>query len=247
MPLCDYGCGQEAHYQMKNGKWCCMPRCCQCPEIKRKNSLGMKKAYKEGILDAKQIYQNKSQESKDRMIWGKGQTKETNESIRKQSETVKRKYQSGELVGTFTGRHHTQETKNKISKGTSKSYNYEADRKSGRGKKGSYKGFWCDSTYELAYIIYCIDHNISIIRNKEYFEYEYLGKKHRYYPDFIVDGELIEIKGFANGALPYKEQALKDSKRPYRILFPKDLQHVFQYIRETYNKEVNKNIEDLYE
>jgi len=23
MKLCDYGCGQEAKYQFKNGKWCC--------------------------------------------------------------------------------------------------------------------------------------------------------------------------------------------------------------------------------
>ena len=23
MPICDYGCGQEAIIQFKNGKWCC--------------------------------------------------------------------------------------------------------------------------------------------------------------------------------------------------------------------------------
>ncbi len=38
MKLCDYGCGQEAKYQFKNGKWCCSKRHNSCPEIRRKQS-----------------------------------------------------------------------------------------------------------------------------------------------------------------------------------------------------------------
>ena len=189
MKLCDYGCGQPAHYQMKNGKWCCNPHYNQCPEIKRKNSMGLKRAYKNGILNAKQIYKNKSQESKNRMNWAKGQTKETNASVRKQGETLKKRYETGELTGSFKGKHHTLKTKQKISQGTSKNYNYNANRKSGRGKKGRYKGFWCDSTYELAFVIYCLDHNIPIQRNHKYYEYQYMNKTRRYYPDFIVNGK----------------------------------------------------------
>jgi len=34
--LCDYGCGQEAKYQFKNGKWCCSKNVSQCSEIKNK-------------------------------------------------------------------------------------------------------------------------------------------------------------------------------------------------------------------
>ena len=30
--------------------------------------------------------------------------------------------------------------------------------KTGKGKKGWYKGFFCSSTYELAYVIFCLDH-----------------------------------------------------------------------------------------
>ena len=36
MKLCDYGCGQEAKYQFKNGKWCCSKNISQCPEIKKR-------------------------------------------------------------------------------------------------------------------------------------------------------------------------------------------------------------------
>ena len=31
--LCDYGCGQEAKYQFKNGKWCCSENHKSCPSI----------------------------------------------------------------------------------------------------------------------------------------------------------------------------------------------------------------------
>jgi hypothetical protein len=40
MQLCDYGCGQEAKHQQTSGKWCCCKHYSQCPENKRKNSMG---------------------------------------------------------------------------------------------------------------------------------------------------------------------------------------------------------------
>jgi hypothetical protein len=36
MKLCDYGCGQEAKYQFKNGKWCCNKNISLCLTIKEK-------------------------------------------------------------------------------------------------------------------------------------------------------------------------------------------------------------------
>ena len=35
--LCDYGCGQFAHYQFKNGKYCCSKNCSSCPAVRKKN------------------------------------------------------------------------------------------------------------------------------------------------------------------------------------------------------------------
>lgn len=34
--LCDYGCGETAHYQFKSGKFCCSPTTTKCPTIKKK-------------------------------------------------------------------------------------------------------------------------------------------------------------------------------------------------------------------
>jgi len=36
--LCEYGCGQEAQYQFKNGKWCCEKSKNSCPYQKKINS-----------------------------------------------------------------------------------------------------------------------------------------------------------------------------------------------------------------
>lgn len=76
----------------------------------------------------------------------------------------------------------------------------------GRGKKGWYKGIWCDSSWELAWVIYQLDHNIPFKRNTEGFEYEYLGEKRKYYPDFILlnDSVYVEIKGYHNNRFSAK-------------------------------------------
>ena len=75
---------------------------------------------------------------------------------------------------------------------------------SGRGKKGWYKGFWCDSSWELAFVIFNIDHNIKFERNKKGFEYVFEGEKHKYYPDFIIENEHYEIKGYKTKQLEAK-------------------------------------------
>lgn len=115
---------------------------------------------------------------------------------------------------------------------------------SGRGIKGWYKGYWCDSTYELAYLIYCLDHNISIQRNLERFEYVYNNKIYKYIPDFIVEGQLVEIKGYKTPLVDIKLQAVN---KPIKILYGKDLDFVFDYIKDKYNKVKDKNIQDLYD
>jgi len=53
MKLCDYGCGQEALFQFKNGKWCCSESHNSCPvskervkqQMNRKNNPNLGKKY----------------------------------------------------------------------------------------------------------------------------------------------------------------------------------------------------------
>lgn len=46
--LCDYGCGFQVLYVLSNGKKCCSKSYNSCPENKKKNSKGVKKAHQEG-------------------------------------------------------------------------------------------------------------------------------------------------------------------------------------------------------
>ena len=175
--------------------------------------------------------------------WSKGLNKYNSESMKKISNTYKTNFNKGKFIGSFTGKKHSEETKRKISdkmKG-----NHHCDiAKTGKGKKGWYKSFFCSSTYELAYVIYCLDHNIDIKRNTEYFTYEYEGKQHRYYPDFIVNGELIEIKGYHTNLVDIK---LKSVNKPIKILYYDNMKYIFDYIYEKYGYKITKWSNKLYE
>ena len=59
-----------------------------------------------------------------------------------------------------------------------------------------YFGITFDSSWELAVWIYCIDHNIPIIREPVIFRYyDINNKRHYYIPDFSISGKLVELKG----------------------------------------------------
>lgn len=69
--LCDYGCGKEAKFTLKNGNVCCHKRPAGCDVLKKANSEGVSRAYENGV-DAKARYENLSQEVKDKMAWSRG-------------------------------------------------------------------------------------------------------------------------------------------------------------------------------
>jgi len=58
-----------------------------------------------------------------------------------------------------------------------------------------YNNVTFDSSYELCFYRYCLDHNIDIVRNTDSFKYVFHNKTHLYFPDFVVEGEYVEIKG----------------------------------------------------
>ena len=65
-------------------------------------------------------------------------------------------------------------------------------------KKYDYFGVKFDSSWELYYYIYQTEVlGLKCIRNcgEKYFEYIVNGKTHRYIPDFINEGKIVEIKG----------------------------------------------------
>lgn len=122
----------------------------------------------------------------------------------------------------------------------------------GYGKGGSYKGIHCDSTYELAFLIYCLDHKIDIVRNKESFEYHLVEDLcytvHRYYPDFYLPeyDTFIEIKGRHEELVDIKLEAVKKSGKHIEILYQEDLEFAFTYVQDNYPVKINSHSNNLY-
>lgn len=71
---------------------------------------------------------------------------------------------------------------------------------SGRSNSGYYKGIYCGSTYELVWVIYRLDHNLSVTRFSGFIPYD--NKK--YFPDFIDGNIIYEMKGYHTEAVDAK-------------------------------------------
>ena len=113
----------------------------------------------------------------------------------------------------------------------------------GRGKSGWYKGIFCNSTYELAWVIYNLENNIPFKRNDDAFEYtDSNGINRKYYPDFYLTDEkcYVEIKG-------YKEKEFENKQRafPHKIILidKHDIKKYINYVKEKYGN----NFIELYE
>ncbi|MDD5649984.1 MAG: hypothetical protein PHF86_06135 [Candidatus Nanoarchaeia archaeon] len=104
---------------------------------------------------------------------------------------------------------------------------------SGRGKKGWFKGYFCDSSWELAWVIYHLDHGIEFERNHERFEYEYNEEKHFYIPDFKKDGNFVEVKGFKNGQFYAKMQCFP-KHLTIEICDAKKMEPILNYVNSVY-------------
>ena len=112
---------------------------------------------------------------------------------------------------------------------------------SGRGHKGFYKGFFLDSTWELAFLIYHLDNNSNIKRCDKKLEYEFDGEKHFYNPDFEIDGIIYEIKGFKTNIT---EEKLKHLPENSKVLYYDDMLFYINYCKDKYNV---KHLEELYD
>lgn len=110
-------------------------------------------------------------------------------------------------------------------------------------KSGYYKDIWCDSGWELAWILYNENHNIQFERNYDKFLYTYKNKKHHYIPDFkLPDDTYIEIKGREPKICLSKYTALPKDK--LKILYAKDMRPYLDYVIKRYGKEYWKVLQD---
>lgn len=125
MILCEYGCGQEATHQFKNGKWCCSKTTNQCINIRNKNSItSMGKKHNIDSLkkmSVSQLGKTHSEKTKKKIRLANLGHIHSEETKLKIGEKSKNRYFSKEVREKMSksqqGRIHTKETKIKISLG----------------------------------------------------------------------------------------------------------------------------------
>lgn len=112
---------------------------------------------------------------------------------------------------------------------------------SGRAKTGYYNGIYCGSTYELVWVIYQINHNLEFERFSGHLEYE--GKK--YFPDFLQNGKIIEIKGYESiESVAEKTKVANMNGYDVIVLRKPQLENEFLWVCNKYN---TKNYAELYD
>ena len=166
---------------------------------------------------------NKRIKSGELTQWNKGKKvkEETKEKIRK---TLKNR----------KGKPHSVETKKILSIKAKERKFGGLTKNGGRSKKGYYKNIWCDSSWELAWVIYNLDHNIKFKRNTKGFKYFFEDKEFNYYPDFILENNTyVEIKGWDS---PRNQAKLKMFPHEIKVLYYKDLKEIFDYVETKYGK-----------
>lgn len=110
--------------------------------------------------------------------------------------------------------------------------------------RGTYKGIKCDSRWELAFLIYCLDKKKPIQRCNEIFSYNVRGKEHKYHPDFIIKKTIVEVKGKFRKNLKYKLDAVV--KAGYKVILI-DKDKIQKYLNYCYKKYKTERLEKLYD
>lgn len=113
-------------------------------------------------------------------------------------------------------------------------------------KKYGFDNNLFDSSWELAYYIWLKDKGISFEYHTQ--KIEYIGddgKNHTYFPDFIVNGKIVEIKGdhfFNEKGEPFNKYTKRSWKAKYDLILQKggqifrfeDIKPYLSYVKENY-------------
>lgn len=226
---CELGCGRPARFVLKMGKACCESDARSCPEMRRKNSESHKGKCPKWLNG-----HPKGMTGKD--SWNKGRT--YIELMGQEGADDWKKKASLRLKGRLIS-----EAQKKLLSKIAKDKGCGGYRQGGgRGKHGWYKGVWCDSSWELAWVIYHLEHNISFIRNQTKFPYRFEGNHFTYTPDFrMPDESYVEIKGWSDA-----KTAEKIAQFPHKlvVLKEKEIKPYISYVVGKYGRDFIRLYED---
>ena len=125
--------------------------------------------------------------------------------------------------------------------------NYNPEVISKMNRKYRYNNLYFDSSWEIAYYIYLKDHNIDFdFHNNISFEYIFENKKYRYFPDFLINEQYVEIKGkhlLEWMKIPNTKDYAKYEcmiKNNVKIISDEEIKPILDYINEKYGKDYIK-------
>lgn len=95
----------------------------------------------------------------------------------------------------------------------------------------------CDSSWEMAFVAYCFDKGLEVVRNTRNFPYLYYNKTCYYRPDFLVDdGKVqtyVEIKGQMDGR---SKRKLEWFPYPIKVIGKEDIKPYLSYAKTVYGE-----------
>ncbi len=107
----------------------------------------------------------------------------------------------------------------------------------GAPRRGWYGHYWCDSSWELAFLLWCLDRGREVVRPTENFRYPYRGGFRYYRPDFIVDGRWVEIKGVMDGR---SKRKLENFPYPITVIRAEEIGPYLEYARMKYGEDFDR-------
>ena len=133
------------------------------------------------------------------------------------------------------------ERKQKISNSMKGNKNWMFNKKHGNAKQGWYNKIHCDSTWELAFLVYYVEHNLNIKRCDIKYNFNWEDSIHKYIPDFITDEGIIEIKGRKSKKSLEKEKQFPNVKVIDEYLIKPYLDYVINKYGEEFWKILYEN------
>lgn len=177
---CCYGCGNIVRFRSPRGIEMCDSSPNKCPANKKKNQVGLELAYSTGKrTPAKVLYNELSENIKQRMAWSKGKTQETDSR-------VARPERKGIRFGaSLYG--HTDEAKRKISTARTEWLKKSENRKN----LGRHHRSWMELQFEK----YLTENNVTGWETEKHFWSDELKKN--FYPDFLFEDLklIVELDG----------------------------------------------------
>jgi predicted nucleic acid-binding Zn ribbon protein len=112
------------------------------------------------------------------------------------------------------------------------------------GKWGYYQGIYCASSWELAFLIYNKDLKKDIQRCRLTFDYRMNDEDKTYFPDFLIDAIIYEVKGRELEDVALKTQAVIDAGYQIELIRKKEITPIIKFLKEKYKV---KDLTELYD